>query len=142
MDDIRPARLLTKGGNTDNLKKQLTEKMDEEKRKMDEEKRKKDQITSEHDEILRESQNSQKQVKDLKAEITDVKKMKGRLQNIERKLQESEEKLKADDDKEKEKFIGKLKVLKVCIYSKNSGQKRAETILGWSGPIVPISVIV
>lgn len=110
VDDIRPARLLTKGGNTDNLKKQLTEKMDEEKRKMDEEKRKKDQITSEHDEILRESQNSQKQVKDLKAEITDVKKMKGRLQNIERKLQESEEKLKADDDKEKEKFIGKLKM--------------------------------
>lgn len=109
VDDIRPARMLTKGGNTDDAKKRLTQTMQDIKLERNQIEQDIQRVQSEHDELLSESQNSQTRTKDIKAKMHNVRKAKNKLLNIQRKLRETEEKLETSDDEEKKRMISELK---------------------------------
>ena len=101
--------MLTKGGNTDDAKKRLTQTMQDIKLERNQIEQDIQRVQSEHDELLSESQNSQTRTKDIKAKMHNVRKAKNKLLNIQRKLRETEEKLETSDDEEKKRMISELK---------------------------------
>jgi chromosome segregation ATPase len=109
VDDIRPAKMLTKGGNNDVAKQELTQKMQELEDRKNQITPDIQRVDREQQELLMESQNSQQRVKDTKAEIHSVQKVHNKLKNTQRKLSETEEKLGTDDEEQKKELIGDLK---------------------------------
>ena len=109
VDDIRPSKILTKGGNNDVAKQELTQKMQELEDRKNKITPDIQRVDREQQELLIESQNSQQRVKDTKADCHRIQQVHRKLKNFQRKLSETEEKLDTDDDEQKKELVGDLK---------------------------------
>ena len=108
MDDIKPARMLTRGASEDAKEKVarvLQEIQDRKNEIMPEVERTK----RKEEELLIETQNSQQRAKDSREQIRMFQKSMTKLDNIKRKLKDAEAKLETDDEEEKQKQVDKLK---------------------------------
>ena len=108
VDDVRPARMLTKGA-SDDAKQKVSQALKAIQNRKDLIQPEVERTTLEHGELLSKVQNSQQRAKDAKAQIQQIQKLVSKLNNYKRKLGEAQEKLEIDDEEEKKRLVDGLK---------------------------------
>lgn len=108
MDDIRPAKMLTRGA-SDDAKEKVNRALQEIQDGKDKIQPEYDQASRESEELLREVQNSQQRAKETKAKIQTIQRTMAKLENYKRKLREAQEKLETDNEDAKKQLVDELK---------------------------------
>jgi len=127
VDDIKPAKMLTRGA-SDDAKQKMTEALEEIQDRENEIQPKINETTHEQEDLLKQVQNAQQLSKEKKAMMVMIRKTMQKLDNSKRKLREAEEKLEADDEDEKKKLVETVKQRLVLslkamkIYSESNKQ--------------------
>jgi len=108
VDNVPPARMLTKGA-SDDAKQKVSQALKAIQNRKDIIKPEIERTTREHEELLSQVQDSQQRAKDAKAQIQQIQRLVSKLNNYKRKLEEARAKLETDDEEEKKRLIGGLK---------------------------------
>ena len=108
MDDIKPARFLSRGASDDAKQKvaRTLKELEDSKNAIQPELEK---TAREQQELLGEVQNSQQRAKSAKAQIQMIQRSVAKLENTKRKLKDAEDKLESDNAEAKIELVERLK---------------------------------